>query len=137
MTVTTDTYEQHFLELAAKEPRLRWECPRCESCLADGWPRPLHCPDCQSRGWVPRPEPERLGALVEVAKIHRWDVYLVTDDRVILWHLGAEVGIGLAPKPWQALTEALRQATKVASVPSAWQEGDPAPPDASYLFQGA
>ena len=69
--------EARFLELAARPgmERLREECPDawpwergCKGGIVIGYRQfqDMPCATCQGRGWLPLPEAERLGALVEV-----------------------------------------------------------------------
>ena len=106
MTEATDP-EASYLELCERHEGLRRECPgqafhgvRDEIVVVHE-----HC--CQGRGWLPKPEAERLGALVEVVRYAT--VWFDEDSK----HWRAEVWgdpYHSAPKPWQALTAALAAA---------------------------
>lgn len=120
--------EARFLELAARHERLRRGCP-CP-CHHQSWryghPELYPCNGCWQplcSGWLPLTEPERLGALVEVAattvgqqvKLYPTCPYdAPRNNPPTGW--GAELGnyhddvplsIGAGPTPWAALTEAL------------------------------
>ncbi len=102
-------YESQYLALCQRFEELRrlgQDYPSCPQC------RPYNtrqrCPACGSRGWFPRPEPERLGALVDLCHQQGHDVVLSPGFATVIDHEGDQDGEG--PDPWQALTAALRAA---------------------------
>lgn len=118
MSVTTGSYDAHYLELAALPgmEALRQKCP-CRLMPEGEAPyRAWMCSDCFGRGWLPRPEAERLGALVEAALDGGYQRIIFgrdyTEDGVPGEGCWAnvdysEAGDGEASKPWQAMTEAM------------------------------
>ena len=126
-----DTYESQYLALCQRSPGLRRECPYARHQWPADWQAldasaldPKSC-RCGGTGWLPRPEPERLGALVEAAMRQGLGLWIVPVERgEMVW---AEVkspvdrgyGKGLhcckAPQPWQALTAALTAAPAEAA----------------------
>ena len=126
------TYELQYLALCAQHPELRRECPCatktyglsrvCSSCWNQGHNperhRPKVCHVCQGQGWLPKPEAERLDALVELAGRCK-GVYIWRDEEHQLseYDWVAEVGtssIGYGDKHWQALAAALTQVQEAA-----------------------
>jgi len=110
-------YEARHLELAAQPGMeiLRHDCPMCTGKL---YP---HCPTCDNGdatvGWLPLPEAERLGALIEVCHQRGYHVLLMPGFSLVSWHEGSidppfDQSGAEAPKPWAALTEALLAATE-------------------------
>lgn len=126
--------EARYLELASREgmESLRQECPviwnnptikDVERIVRSPWVASSHsrnC-ECQGRGWLPKPEAERLGALVRVATMQQMAVkfWRVGDvcwaELFPVWKLTGRRGRqrGLATTPEAALTEALLAATEV------------------------
>ena len=102
--MTDYDYEARFLFLAARAgyETLRRECHCVGGIRFEG--RNKSCRRCQGRGWLPLPEAERVGALVELAGGAEFDSnygdipwrarLLRSDD----WSEG--------PTHWAALTEA-------------------------------
>ena len=106
-------YEARHLELAAQPGMeiLRHDCPMCTGKL---YP---HCPTCDNGdatvGWLPLPEAERLGALVEVTgTLHPGGVVLRPYKGGWAAQLFSGGKLQEGPKPWAALTEALLAATE-------------------------
>lgn len=134
--MTTTNPEARDLELAARPgfEVLRRKCPceirahgylgLCGACWNKDHLNPRHhvevCTTCQGRGWLPLPEPERLGVLVRVAakegyfllgvtRDHRWCATEITAS-----FEGGPTGgefIGVFDTPESALTAALLAAT--------------------------
>ncbi len=114
-------HESQYLVLCQGFEGLRRECPcdlrqvgywgRCLPCLEARKLENLHsgrCFECDGHGWLPRPEPERLGALVEWCHQQGHDVVLSPGFATVIDHEGDQDGEG--PEPWQALTAALTEA---------------------------
>ena len=107
-----DRYEGQFLALCETHEELRRECPNQGSRYhRPGWAP--NCFLCLGRGWLPLPEAERVGALVEVcegATLEKvGDQWYACTDVPLGWPVK-----GPAPKAWQALTAALTQAQEAA-----------------------
>ncbi len=80
-----DTYESQYLALCQRFPGLRTRN--------------------SANGWLPRPAPERLGALVDLCHQQGHDVVLSPGFATVIDHEGDQDGEG--PEAWQALTAAL------------------------------
>mgnify|MGYP001560571401 CR=1 FL=1 len=115
-------YEAQYLTLAERHEGLREPC----QCPCHRSRSPSHveeylakqgvlvCPaDCP--GWLPLPEAERLGALVEVAGEQGWAVQIIPHQQNWIDDSPWKVSVNNspwfgAPKHWQALTAALTAA---------------------------
>lgn len=93
-------YEAHYSELAQR-PGFEGLVKHIYVCPSE---RGLNC-NCVP---VPLPEAERLGMLVEVAL--RFKNILIVRVESGIYVTVDSLYVGHAPKPWQAVTEALRQA---------------------------
>ena len=131
--MTSNVSEARFLELCSREgmERLRRECPclptenanECGSCSAIRlYDSPSthgpYCEFCHGCSWVPLPEAERLGALVEVALATSSDAVLgLTNWQGVVrtsFYPGdfKRFSVRDGPTPEVALVEALLAATK-------------------------
>ena len=124
MTQATTDYEARFLELATRPGMegLRRAC-QCKNGRAlkhilvidaeyQLWDTDYEeCYRCQGRGWLPKPVPERMGALVALCD---QVTFIKTGDRASEVELCWEQTFysGNAPTPEAALVEALLAATQ-------------------------
>ena len=119
-----DTYEAEYLELCRRAgmESLRRECPECEGQGGFQWlcgPNDVDscvCPSCKGLTWLPKPEAERMGALVRATSHIMRSIEIAFGAKVFYarlesvlfpkgdWHEG--------PTPEDALVEALLAATE-------------------------
>ncbi len=110
-----DTYESQYLALCQRFPGLRVECAWCKGGTRNSALAPMgSCRRCRGVGREPRPEAERLGALVEVAFSKGCSVHLEQDAFGVGCYLDGIYTAARPPRPWQALTAALTAAVAAA-----------------------
>lgn len=106
--LVSDTHEAEFQELAGR-PGMEALRRECEVLIIRGCHAEF-CPGgCQGRGWLPLPEAERLGALVNLAPE---TTLRKVRDGSMWWALGPKYFWHHGPTHWAALTRALLAAVK-------------------------
>ncbi len=127
-------YEAAYLALCQRFEGLWRECPclnplagivRCDPCVSLSWSvknrrHAQDCLGCEGKGWLPRPAPERLGALVKLGIQAGLEMDFVArgeNGRVQVFvaddtgdHGFRALEVRAADEPWQALTAALTAA---------------------------